>query len=163
MFELSAIPREPGCYLFKDKIGKIIYVGKAKILRNRVKSYFQKGERDPKTEALVERIKDLDFIVTKNEVEALILEHTLIKKHTPKYNIDWKDAKRYAYIRETADDFPKFEVARRKTGGGKFFGPFVSAASRDYVLELIQRTFQIRTCKKLPGTLRGRDKQDKVW
>jgi len=150
MKDLAALPREPGCYLFTDKTGRVIYVGKAKVLRSRVKSYFQSRELDPKTEALVGNINDLDLIVTKNEVEALILEHNLIKKHRPKYNIDWKDAKRYAYIRETPDDLPRFEVARKKEGPGKFFGPFVSAANRDYVLELIQRTFRIRTCRKLP-------------
>jgi excinuclease ABC subunit C len=150
MIDFSTVPREPGCYLFKDKSNKIIYIGKAKLLRNRIKSYFMSKELDPKTGALVTNIASVDFIVTNSEVEALILEHNLIKKHTPKYNIDWKDAKRYAYIQETKEDFPRLLVARKKQGDGRFFGPFVSAAVRDIVCELLQRTFQIRTCKRLP-------------
>ena len=150
MIELSSIPKEPGCYIFKDRSNKIIYIGKAKILRNRVKSYFQSREHDPKTEALISNIDSMDFIVTKSEVEALILEINLIKKNKPKYNIDWKDAKRYAYIRITEEEFRRMLVARKKQGDGKFYGPFVSAAARDYIQEVLQRAFQIRTCKRLP-------------
>lgn len=143
------IPANPGCYLFKNSSNRIIYVGKAKNLRKRVKSYFQKNELDPKTEAMVHKIDSVDFIVTDNELEALILENNLIKKHSPRYNIDLKDAKRYAYIKLTDEDFPRVLIARRKEGGGRYFGPFVSAAARDYILSALRKSFQIRTCKRM--------------
>jgi len=150
MIDRSNIPENPGCYLFKDVSGRIIYVGKAKNLRKRVRSYFQKNDLDPKTEALVRNIDSVDFIVTDNEVEALILENNLIKKNSPKYNIDLKDSKRYAYIELTEEKFPRLLVARRKDDTGKFFGPFVSAAARDHILSVLRKTFQIRTCKRMP-------------
>ena len=150
MIDPSKLPEHPGCYLFKDATGEIIYVGKAKNLRKRVKSYFQKNDLDPKTIAMVQRINSLDFIVTDNEVEALILENNLIKKNRPKYNIDLKDSKRYAYIELTDEKFPRLLVARRRDGTGRFFGPFVSAAARDYILSTLKKTFQIRTCKRMP-------------
>ncbi|MHC1583933.1 MAG: excinuclease ABC subunit UvrC, partial [Methanosarcinales archaeon] len=149
MIDFDNIPDAPGCYLFKDDSERVIYVGKAKNLRKRVKSYFQRNDLDPKTEAMVQRIDSLDFIVTDNEVEALILENNLIKKKKPKYNIDLKDSKRYAYIELTDEEFPRLLVARRRSGTGKFFGPFVSAATRDYILSTLNKTFQVRTCKKM--------------
>jgi excinuclease ABC subunit C len=148
-FKNRNIPDNPGCYLFSDSSNRIIYVGKAKNLRKRVKSYFQKNELDPKTEAMIQKIDSVDFIVTDNEVEALILENNLIKKHSPRYNIDLKDSKRYAYIKLTEEDFPRLLIARRKEGGGKYFGPFVSAAARDYILSALRKSFQIRTCKRM--------------
>ncbi|MEA1999782.1 MAG: excinuclease ABC subunit UvrC [Euryarchaeota archaeon] len=148
-FKNRNIPDNPGCYLFRDCSNRIIYVGKAKNLRKRVKSYFRKNELDPKTEAMVQKIDSVDFIVTDNEVEALILENNLIKKHSPRYNIDLKDSKRYAYIELTEEDFPRLLIARRKEGSGKFFGPFVSAAARDYLLSALRKSFQIRTCKRM--------------
>jgi excinuclease ABC subunit C len=144
------IPNNPGCYLFKDKKNNIIYIGKAKNLKKRVKSYFQKTDLDLKTEILVDHVHSLDFIATDNEVEAIILESNLIKKHTPKYNINLKDSKRFAYIQLTADDFPRILVARRPLGKGKFFGPFVSAAARDDIVWLLKKNFQLRTCKRMP-------------
>ncbi|RZB29421.1 MAG: excinuclease ABC subunit C [Candidatus Argoarchaeum ethanivorans] len=150
MIDPSKLPEHPGCYLFKDATGEIIYVGKARNLRKRVKSYFQKNDLDPKTMAMVKRIDFVDFIVTDNEVEALILENNLIKKNKPKYNIDLKDSKRYAYIELTDEKFPRLLVARRRVGTGKFFGPFVSAAARDYILSALKKTFQVRTCKRMP-------------
>ncbi len=150
MIDPSKLPEHTGCYLFKDATGEIVYVGKAKNLRKRVKSYFQKSEFDPKTMAMVSRIDSVDFIVTDNEVEALILENNLIKKNSPKYNIDLKDSKRYAYIELTDEKFPRLLVARRRGGTGRFFGPFVSAAARDYILSTLKKTFQIRTCKRMP-------------
>jgi len=149
MIDFDNIPDAPGCYLFKDDSERVIYVGKAKNLRKRVKSYFQRNDLDPKTEAMVQRIDSLDFIVTDNEVEALILENNLIKKKKPKYNIDLKDSKRYAYIELTDEEFPRLLVARKRSGTGKFFGPFVSAATRDYILSTLNKTFQVRTCKKM--------------
>jgi excinuclease ABC subunit C len=149
MIDLSNIPDGPGCYLFKDESGRIIYVGKAKNLRKRVKSYFRKNAFDPKTRAMVQKIDSVDFIVTDNEVEALILENNLIKKNSPKYNIDLRDSKRYAYIELTDEEFPRLLIARRKEDTGKFFGPFVSAAARDYILSALRKTFRIRTCKRM--------------
>lgn len=150
MIDLEALPHLPGCYLFKDEEGGVLYVGKAKDLKKRVSSYFQKRDHDPKTENLVRAAKGLDFIVTNTEVEALLLENTLIKKHWPRYNIALKDSKRYACIHLTDEKFPRIRLARKKVGGGDYFGPFVSAKERDYIYEVVRKTFQLRTCKKLP-------------
>lgn len=157
MINLKGIPKNPGCYLFKDKLGSVIYVGKAKSLVKRVKSYFQKEHEDIKTNVLVSKIRDIDFVVTDSEVEALVLENNLIKKYKPKYNIDLKDSKRYAYLEVTAEKFPRLLVARSKKVDdgskrkpGKFYGPFVSGMSRDYVLRALRKIFQIRTCNRLP-------------
>lgn len=150
IFDSSNIPESPGCYLYLDKNKKIIYVGKAKNLKKRVSSYFNKKDLDSKTKVLVSQIKEIDFIVTNSEVEALILENSLIKKNKPKYNIDLKDSKGYAYIYLTSEEFPRFLIARNRKKEGKYFGPFVSAQGRDYVLQSINKTFKLRTCKKLP-------------
>ena len=150
MFEVVNLPTNPGCYLFRDATKKIIYVGKAKNLRKRLKSYVQKKEMDPKTRSLISSIDSVEFFVTDTEVEALILENTLIKKHQPKYNINLKDAKTYAFIQLTDEGFPRLLIARQKQGKGKYFGPFVSALERDHVLQFLNRTFALRTCKKLP-------------
>jgi excinuclease ABC subunit C len=147
---LNNLPDNPGCYLFKDKTGKVIYVGKAKCLSKRVKSYFQKRDLDSKTQALVRNIADVEFFVTDNEVEALVLENNLIKKFKPRYNIDLKDSKRYAYIQITEEDYPRLIIARQTGGPGKFYGPFVSGSSRDHLLEALIKIFQIRTCRKMP-------------
>jgi excinuclease ABC subunit C len=150
MIDLSSIPSDPGCYQFKDSSDIIIYIGKAKNLKKRVKSYFHKSSLDPKTEVLKGKIDAIDIIVTDNEVEALVLENNLIKKYQPKYNIDFKDSRRYAYIELTNEDFPRLLIARRQGEAGKYFGPFVSAAGRDYIIYVLRRVFQIRTCKRLP-------------
>ena len=144
------LPNEPGCYLFKDKNENVIYVGKAKNLKKRVKQYSQKNDFDIKTRSMLDYVKSLDFVATDNEVEALILENTLIKKHQPKYNIRLKDAKAHSYILLTEEEYPRVLIARRKNGKGKYFGPFVSASERDYVLQFLKKTFLIRSCKKLP-------------
>jgi excinuclease ABC subunit C len=150
MIDLTSLPPNPGCYLFRDTEKRIIYVGKAKNLRKRVKSYFQKKEQDPKTRCLITTLDSVEFFVTDTEVEALILENTLIKKHQPKYNINLKDAKTYAFIELTDEVFPRLLIARQKQGNGKYFGPFVSALERDHVLQFLNRTFALRTCRKLP-------------
>ena len=150
MIDYSSIPNNPGCYLFKDKKDRVIYVGKAKNLKKRVKSYYQKHALDPKTEVMIEAVDSFDFIVTDSEVEAIILESNLIKKHKPKYNINLKDSKRFAYIQLTGDDFPRILYARRPSGKGKFFGPFVSAAARDDIIWILKKSFKIRTCKRMP-------------
>ncbi|MFA6225341.1 MAG: excinuclease ABC subunit UvrC [Methanoregula sp.] len=150
MIDLTHLPHAPGCYLFSDEAGTIIYVGKAKDLKKRVTSYFQKTDHDAKTAKLVERIASLDFLVTTTETEALLLENNLIKKHQPKYNIDLKDAKRFAYIEISSDSFPRIGIARKRTKGAAYYGPFVSSGERDAVLRVIKRTFTLRSCRKLP-------------
>jgi excinuclease ABC subunit C len=151
MIDLATLPHSPGCYLFSDASGEIIYIGKAKDLKKRVTSYFQKKDHDAKTEALVANIASFDLMITNTETEALILENTLIKKHQPHYNIDLKDAKRYAYIEITKEPFPRIGIARRTNRGEAiYFGPFVSAAERDEVLQFTKRIFALRPCRKLP-------------
>jgi excinuclease ABC subunit C len=150
MIDTAALPENPGCYLYSDADRKIIYVGKAKNLKKRVSSYFTKKDHDAKTRSLVAHIATVDVVVTDTETEAFLLENTLIKKHQPKYNIDLKDAKRYAWIELTKEEYPRLVIARRATGEGTFFGPFVSAAERDHVLAVAKKVFHLRTCKKLP-------------
>ena len=150
MPDLSLIPNEPGSYQYKDSDGNIIYVGKAKDLKKRVSSYFNRTLHDKKTQALVKSIASIDFIVTGSEVEALILENNLIKRYQPRYNIDLKDSKSYAYIRMTDDEYPTVTIARKKGDSGEYFGPFVSAKERDYVLSVIKKTFKLRSCRKMP-------------
>ena len=147
---LGTIPEKPGCYMFLNSKGTILYVGKAKDLKKRVKSYFQKKGLDIKTTRLVARIDSIDFIVTDNEVEALILENSIIKKNQPKYNIDLKDSKNFAFIKITDDEFPRITIARRRDADGDYFGPFVSGAARDHLLKVIKKIFKIRSCKRMP-------------
>jgi len=147
--QLPVLPEEPGCYLYRDDEGTVIYVGKAKNLKKRVSSYFQKRDQDAKTAALVSRIGSVDYFVTTNEVEALVLENSLIKEHQPRYNINLKDAKQYAYICFTGEEYPCLCIARKATGDGTFFGPFVSAQERDYVFSVVKKTFRLRTCRNL--------------
>jgi excinuclease ABC subunit C len=150
MFSLEHFPQDPGCYLFKDKNSRVIYVGKAKNLKKRIKSYYKINDLDPKTQSMIKRAKSVDFVVTDNEVESLILENTLIKKHQPKYNIRMKDAKSHTYILLTNEEFPRVLIDRRKAGKGRFYGPFVSAHERDYILHFLRKTFALRTCNKMP-------------
>ncbi len=148
---LADLPGDPGCYLFRNADGIIIYIGKAKNLKKRVSSYFQKTDHNPKTSLMVSEAVSLDFIITGSEVEALILENTLIKKHQPKYNIDLKDAKSYAFIQISDEPFPRIGIARYRGGKkeGTLYGPFVSAAERDQILSFIKHTFHLRTCRKM--------------
>lgn len=150
MFDVKSIPKDPGCYLFKNKKNNVIYVGKAKNLQKRVGSYFQKNDLDTKTQAMLKHVKNLDFMITDTEVEALLLENTLIKKYQPHYNVRLKDAKSHSYICISNEKFPRIFLARRKKTKGDYFGPFVSAQERDYILRFIKKTFALRTCKRLP-------------
>jgi len=150
MIDTTHIPEEPGSYLFLDESGTVIYVGKAKNLRKRVQSYFTKKGLDPKTAVLVDAIRSVDFIATANETEAFILENTLIKRHQPKYNIDLKDAKSYAFIHISGDPFPRIGIARKAGAEGKYFGPFVSARERDRLLAMVKKIFGLRSCRRLP-------------
>ncbi|MDM7912648.1 MAG: excinuclease ABC subunit UvrC [Methanotrichaceae archaeon] len=150
MISLDPLPHLPGCYLYKDAEGTVLYVGKAKDLKKRVASYFQKPNHDPKTESLIQAAEDLDFIVTNTEVEALLLENTLIKKHWPRYNIKLKDSSSYACIHLTDERFPRICISRDKVGRGTFFGPFISSKERDYILRVVRKTFGLRSCRHLP-------------
>ena len=150
MIDYASLPHAPGCYLFSDNAGTIIYVGKAKDLRKRVTSYFTKKDHDPKTLSLVAAIAAVDVMVTNTETEAFLLENNLIKKHLPKYNIDLKDAKRFAYIELTRETFPRIGIARKtRRDDAVYFGPFVSAAARDEIIRVIKRVFFLRSCEKL--------------
>ena len=146
--KLKEIPVSAGVYLYKDSAGKIIYIGKAKRLRSRVRSYFQARPFDRKTDALVRQIADVEFIVTDNEVEALILEATLTKKHKPRYNVNLKDDKSYPHLKLTVNEpFPKVVITRRiQKDGALYFGPFLPASMARKTIDLINRTFQLRTC-----------------
>ena len=147
--EISYLPESPGCYIYKNKEGEIIYVGKAKNIKKRVSSYFNRA-LDSKTMSLVSQIADIEIMVTTNEVEALLLENNLIKKHYPKYNLDLKDSRRYAYLLLHEDKFPWIETARLRDGKGNYYGPFVSGAIRKLILEVVSRNFRILTAKASP-------------
>src|SRR5919202_768526 len=147
--KLKNLPTSPGVYIHKDEGGKIIYVGKAKNLRNRVRSYFQQGRgHDRKTRELVSRISDFEFIVTDTEVEALVLESNLIKLHKPRYNILLKDDKQYPHLKLTINEpFPRVMITRKiQRDGALYFAPFLPASMARRTIDLINRTFQLRTC-----------------
>ncbi|MBK7577473.1 MAG: excinuclease ABC subunit C [Ignavibacteria bacterium] len=147
--KIAGLPTKPGVYLHKDAEGQIIYVGKAKSLRNRVRSYFQEGRPvDAKTKALVRKIADLEVIVTDTEVEALILENTLIKEHRPKYNILLKDDKSYPYIRITKEEYPRvFKTRRVVRDGSKYFGPYTDGTYLYSLLKTLRSIFPLRSCE----------------
>jgi len=145
--KISHLPNKPGVYLMKDDGGTIIYVGKAKELRKRVQSYFSK-DKDVKTGVLVSKINDIEVIITRNEMEALITENNLIKKHQPKYNINLKDGKTYPVIRITAEKYPRiFRTRRLVFDGSNYFGPFPNVEEIDTYLALIERLFPLRKCR----------------
>ncbi len=153
--KISKIPESPGCYLYKDSSKKVVYVGKAKNLKRRISSYFFDKDLDPKTKALVKHIRDIDFIVTNSEVEALLLENNLIKKFRPKYNINLRDSKSYSVIELTNEKFPRLissrtERIKNKKVDSEVFGPFPSGKTRDYIIGTLNKAFKLRTCKKLP-------------
>ena len=154
---VAQVPDRPGVYLYKDAKGQTIYIGKAASLRGRVRSYFQESRaRDPKTEALVGQIRDLEYIVTGNELEAMILEATLVKKHRPRYNIILRDDKHYPFLKLTTnEEFPRLVVARRvQRDGAAYFGPFFPATAMRETLRLVRQLFPLRTCRiKIDGTL----------
>ena len=146
--KLESLPALPGVYQFKDENGKIIYVGKGKNLRNRVRSYFHSKVDSPKTLALVKKVKDFQLIVTDSEIEALVLENNLIKKFKPRYNINLKDDKSFPYIRVTNEPFPQIYPTRDiKLDGSKYFGPFTDVKNMKASLRMINQTFKIRSCK----------------
>jgi len=155
-FDISKIhiPTNPGIYLMKDSDGKIIYIGKAKNLKNRVRSYFNKNQ-NYKTQKLVENISDIEFILTDNESEAFLLESNMIKKYRPRFNIELKDQQRYTYLRISDEKYPRLLVSRRTRDGkflgkGKTFGPFTQGSSKLLTIGTLRKAFQIRICKTLP-------------
>jgi excinuclease ABC subunit C len=148
--KLAILPDQPGCYLMKDRQGTIIYVGKAKVLKNRVRSYFT-GSHDGKTQRLVSEIEDFEYIVTSSNLEALILELHLIKKHDPKYNIMLKDDKTYPYLKLTNERHPRLIITRKvKKDKGKYFGPYPNAQAANETKKLLDRIYPLRKCTTLP-------------
>lgn len=148
--KLMLLPAQPGCYLMKDRQGTIIYVGKAKILRNRVRSYFT-GSHDGKTLRLVNEIVDFEYIVTSSDMEALILEMNLIKKYDPKYNVMLKDDKSYPFIKLTAERHPRLITTRKvKKDRGKYFGPYPNVQAANETKKLLDRIYPLRKCSTLP-------------
>lgn len=148
--KLALLPEQPGCYLMKNKEGTIIYVGKAKVLRNRVRSYFT-GSHNAKTQALVHEIADFEYIVTASNVEALILECNLIKKYHPRYNVLLKDDKTFPYIKITHEAHPRLEVTRKVfKDKGKYFGPYPNSFAAQQTKKLLDRLYPLRKCRTLP-------------
>lgn len=148
--KLSLLPEKPGVYLMKDSSDHVIYVGKAKILRNRVRSYFT-GSHNGKTELMISQIADIETIITDSEVEALVLECNLIKKHNPKYNILLRDDKSYPYITITEEVHPRIMVTRKvKKGSGRYFGPYPNATAAREASRLLNRLFPFRKCRHIP-------------
>lgn len=149
--KLKVLPMKPGCYLMKDKYDTVIYVGKSKALRNRVRSYF-KGANDQKTQRLVMDIVDFEYIVTSTEIDALILEMNLIKKYDPKYNVMLKDDKSYPYLKITNERHPQLLITRKvKRDGGKYFGPYTNVIAARETKRLLDRLYPLRKCKNKPG------------
>ena len=149
--KLELLPTSPGCYIHKDKNGTIIYVGKAKNLRNRVRSYFR-GSHDTKTEALVSEVVDFEFIVTESNIEALLLEINLIKENKPKYNIMLKDDKSYPFIKITNERYPRLIITRQvKKDGGLYFGPYPDVGAANEIKRLLDRIFPFRKCTNPPS------------
>ncbi|NPC93655.1 excinuclease ABC subunit UvrC [Bacillus sp. WMMC1349] len=148
--KLAILPDQPGCYLMKDRQQTVIYVGKAKILKNRVRSYFS-GSHDAKTQRLVSEIEDFEYIVTSSNIEALILEMNLIKKYDPKYNVMLKDDKSYPFIKITNERHPKLIVTRNvKKDKGRYFGPYPNVQAAREAKKLLDRLYPLRKCAKLP-------------
>ncbi len=152
---LENLPVKPGVYLMRDAGGKIIYVGKAKSLKNRVRAYFHDTPPfHPRMSALISKVSDFDIMVTDSEMEALILESNLIKEHKPRYNVNLKDDKRYPYLKVTDEPFPRVLVTRRvKKDGAKYFGPYTNVKAMRQTLRILRRVFPVRSCNHaLPST-----------
>lgn len=149
-YKLALLPDQPGCYLMKDRNGTIIYVGKAKVLKNRVRSYFT-GSHDTKTERLVSEIEDFEYIVTESNIEALLLEINLIHKNDPKYNIMLKDDKSYPFIKITKEEFPRLLITRKVLKDkASYFGPYPDVGAANDTKKLLDRLFPLRKCRVLP-------------
>jgi excinuclease ABC subunit C len=147
--KVKNFPINPGCYIFKNRSGKIIYVGKAKNLKKRVISYWQKKDRDSKTQKLIKEIASIEYFITDSEVEALLLEARLIRENRPKYNIVLKDSIRYAYLKITNEKFPRLLTVRKTNIKGNFFGPYADGSARARIALMTAKLFKFRTCKRL--------------
>lgn len=145
------LPNKPGVYIMRDDADTIIYIGKAKNLVKRVKSYFREKLDRPKTQILMSHFDSLEYIVTNSEKEALILEATLIKKHRPRYNVQLKDDKRYPYVKITSESFPRLVITRNVTKDGIYFGPFTDVGSVKQTVKFLKSLFKIRTCRNMDG------------
>ena len=146
--KINNLPALPGIYQFLNEKGKVIYVGKAKNLKNRVRSYFQNRIDSPKTAALVAKIEDLQLIVTDSEIEALVLENNLIKDLKPRYNVNLKDDKSFPYIRVTNEPYPRIFPTRNVVkDGSRYFGPYTDVKNMKSSLRLLNKVFKIRSCK----------------
>ena len=145
------LPNKPGVYIMRDSTDTIIYIGKAKNLIKRVKSYFREKLDRPKTQILMSHFDSLEYIVTNSEKEALILEATLIKKHRPRYNVQLKDDKRYPYVKITDEEFPRLVITRNVTKNGVYFGPFTDVGSVKQTVKFLKSLFKIRTCRNMNG------------
>ena len=146
---VKELPKKPGTYLMKNAMSKVIYVGKAREIRTRVRNYFtQASQKNIKTQYLVSQIDSIDYMVTDTEEEAFLLEASLIKKYRPKYNIRLKDDKSFPYIRcSTAVDYPKFDLCRKvKNDGATYFGPYTSGSSVRDTIQFVNRTYKLRDC-----------------
>ena len=150
MIKPDQLPQRPGCYIFRDARNRPLYVGKALNLRHRVSSYFHSGDPGPRIRRMLQQARSVDTLVTHNEVEAILLENTLIKKHQPRYNVDLKDAKTYAWLRITSEGFPRIITARGTEGRGQYFGPFVSGLARNEIRAALNNIFGLRTCRRMP-------------
>ena len=151
---LQNLPNRPGCYLMKDRDGAVLYVGKAINLRARVRSYFHvSANHSARTRELVRKIADIDWIIQKTELESLLLEHNLINRYKPKYNVRWKDDKRYPYIKvHWGDPFPKVTVTRRKAqrdNDHRYFGPYTSMWAVHQSLDVLRKVFPYLTCDRV--------------
>ncbi len=156
--QLKSVPADPGVYIYRDSDGRVIYVGKAKSLRIRMRSYFNNGDHSPKTEALIKRIADFEFYVTSTEIEALVLESNLIKKYRPAFNISYRDDKSYPYIAITwQDDYPRVIITREHhRRNTKYYGPYTSVQAVRETFDTLRRIFPFRTCKRSkPGKPTG--------
>lgn len=149
-FNSSEIPTEPGVYIFKDAKNEIIYIGKAKNLRLRIRSYFSNSEQTQKTQHLIPKIRRIEWIIVHNEVEALLLENKLVKQHKPKYNVNLKDAKTFAYIAISKEKYPRLLITRKPSAKLYLFGPYTEGYLRRELQRLVIKIFKIRTCKKFP-------------
>lgn len=149
-FSSDSIPIGPGVYLYRDENSEIIYIGKAKSLRSRVRSYFSNSEQPSKTQMLVSKIRSIDWIVVGNEVEALLLENKLVKQHLPKYNINLKDSKTFAYIALTREIYPRIITTRKLTSKLEAFGPYTDGYMRMNLKEAAVKVFKLRVCKTMP-------------
>lgn len=150
--KLKLLPDSPGVYIMLDRDGTVIYVGKARVLKNRVRQYFQKSEKPSKVQAMVECIADFAYVVTPSEVDALALENTYIKKYKPKYNILLKDDKTYPYIKvHTREEFPRISITRRIKKDGRYFGPFMGGVNCKDIVDIAAKVYNIRTCSVALG------------